>query len=239
MNRQCTSPKLVGLFVVTVLAVLPLLPRLTWAQNPDLQQKLTEVKQAAAQNKQALAQYSWQQEQTIALKGEVKDTKLFQVHMGPDGQPQKVELENSAAAAPSGGRLKQHVVKKKKGELEEYGEDIRNLADQYATPDPAKLQQAYQQGEVMSGPAGIPGEAQIVISNYVKPGDKVTLVVSQGAIKSFEVATYLKDPSDAVNIAAQYGKLPDGTNHVSTMQIKGVSKDLLVTLQNSNYTKVM
>ena len=229
----------IAFVVAAIFAALLVSIQLSAAQNSELQQKLTEVKQAAAQNKQALAQYSWQQEQTIALKGEVKDTKMFQVHIGPDGQQQKVEMENSPASAPSGGRLKQHVVKKKKGELEEYGEAIRNLADQYATPDPAKLQQAYQQGEVMSGPAGIPGEVQIVISNYVKPGDKVTLVMSQGALKSFEVATYLNDPSDAVNIAAQYGKLPDGTNHISTMQIKGVSKDLLVTLQNSNFTKVM
>ena len=236
MNRRCSSTRFVGFFVVAIFAMVPLLAS---AQNADLQQKLTEVKQAAAQNKQALAQYSWQQEQTIALKGEVKDTKMFQVHIGPDGQQQKVEMENSAASAPSGGRLKQHIVKKKKGELEEYGEDIRNLADQYATPDPAKLQQAYQQGNVLSGSAGIPGETKIVINNYVKPGDKVTLVLNQGAIQSFEVATFLKDPSDAVNIAAQYSKLPDGTNHVSTMQIKGVSKDLLVTLKNSNYTKVM
>lgn len=239
MQRRCSSTEFVGLFVAVILVVVPLLTPLLLAQSADLQQKLAEVKQAAAQNKQALAQYSWQQQQTIALKGEVKDTKLFQVHIGPDGQQQKVELGNTPAQAPSGGRLKQHIVKKKKGELEEYGDDIRNLADQYASPDPSKLQQAYQQGNVMSGPSGIPGEVKIVISNYVKPGDKVTLVLSQGAIQSFEVATYLKDPSDAVNIAAQYGKLPDGTNHISTMQIKGVSKELLVTLQNSNYTKVM
>ena len=239
MKRRCSFAKVVGLFVVAILAMVPLLTSPALAQNADLQQKLTEVKQAAAQNKQALAQYSWQQEQTIALKGEVKDTKLFQVHIGPDGTQQKVEMENTPAQASSGGRLKQHIVKKKKGELEEYGDDIRNLADQYTTPDPSKLQQAYQQGNVMSGSAGIPGETKIVINNYVKPGDKVTLVLNQGAIQSFEVATFLKDPSDAVNIAAQYGKLPDGTNHVSTMQIKGVSKDLMVTLQNSNYTKVM
>jgi hypothetical protein len=31
--------------------------------------------------------------------------------------------------------------------------------------------------------------------------------------------------------------LPDGTNHVSTMQINGVSKELTVTSRNSNYQK--
>jgi len=38
-----------------------------------------KLKLAAAENKQALAHYSWQQQQTIAIKRDVKDTELFQV----------------------------------------------------------------------------------------------------------------------------------------------------------------
>jgi len=42
-----------------------------------------------------------------------------------------------------------------------------------------------------------------------------------------------------VNIGAQFSRLPDGTNHVETMQMNGVSKQLLVTTKNSNYQKAM
>jgi len=41
-----------------------------------------------------------------------------------------------------------------------------------------------------------------------------------------------------VTIAAQFAKLPDGTNHVTGTQIDGVSKQLTVVTQNSNYQPV-
>jgi len=226
---------------MAILALLAALAPYALSQNPELQQKVAEVKQAATENKQALAHYAWQQQQTIAIKGDVKDTKLFQVHIGPDGKPQKTEIENTPASSGGGGRLKRHVVKKKKEEYQDYGEEIGALAQQYAQPDPIRLQLAFQKGNVMLGSAGVPGQVKMLINNYIKPNDKVTLIFNQQAkaIQSLEVATYLSDPKDAVNIGAQFSKLPDGTNHVATMQVNGISKELLVTTQNSNYQKIM
>lgn len=239
-----TSHKLEGLtFSLRTLAfaALSVLGPLATAQNPELQQKVAEIKQASAENKQALAHYAWQQQETIAIKGEVKDTKLYQVHIGPDGKPQKVEMENTPASSGGGGRIKHHIVEKKKEEYQDYGQQISALAQQYAQPDPERLQQAFQQGNLTHGPAGIPNEVKILITNYVKPGDKVTLTFNQEtkAIQSLDVSTYLNDSTDAVHIGAQFSKLPDGTNHVATMQVNGVSKNLLVTTQNSNYQKIM
>jgi hypothetical protein len=245
MKIRCLSKNLLAGFTLFAVAI-PVLSLLVVAgaaaQNQELEQRLAEVKQSAARNKQALAHYSWQEQQTIAIKGNVKDTKLFQVRLGPDGKPQKVETVNMPES--SGGRqhgLAHHVKEKKGEEFKEYGEQIGALAQQYAHPDPERLQQAFQQGNVMLGSAGAPGEVKMVITNYVKPNDKVTLVFNQQtkAIQSLDVATYLSDPKDAVTIAAQFSQLPDGTNHVATMQTKGVSKDLLITTQNSNYQKMM
>lgn len=231
-----------ALFAATIPALSPLGAPRALAQNPELQQRLAEVKQSAAANKQALAHYSWQQQESIAIKGDVKDTKLFQVHLGPDGKPQKVETINMPQS--SGGRqhgLAHHVKEKKGEEYKEYGQQIGALAQEYAQVDPQRLQQAFQQGNLVLGSAGAPGEVKMVITNYLKPNDKVTLVFNQQAkaIQSLDVATYLNDPKDAVHIGAQFDRLPDGTNHVANMQIKGVSKDLLITTQNSNYQKTM
>jgi hypothetical protein len=231
----------VATFAAAILALSPLAAPRAVAQNPDVQQKLAAVKQSLAENKQALAHYSWQQQETIAIKGNVRDTKMYQVHLGPDGKPQKVEMEDMPQSSSGGGRIKQHIVKKKKEEYQEYGEQIGALAQQYARPDPERLQQAYQQGNLMLGSGGAPGEVKMVIKNYVKPNDQVTLIFNQQAkaIQSMEIQSYLTDPKDAVKISAQYNQLPDGTSHVATMQINGVSKELLVTTQNSNYQRMM
>jgi hypothetical protein len=208
------------------------------AQNPEMQQKVSDVKQVVAMNKQALAQYTWVEQDTISLKGEQKKQEHFQVRMGPDGKPQKTSLD-PAQSADSGheGRLKKHIIEKKKEEYEEYGDQIKALIHQYVPPDKDMIQQAYQQGNIMMGPEGAPGEFRLVISNYIKQGDKMTLVVdkAQMGLLSVSIATYLNDPSDAVNVSVQFGRIPGGPNHVSAETIDGVSKKVTIVVQNSNY----
>src|SRR6266581_8903757 len=81
-------------------------------QSGEVQQRVAEVKESAAKNKQALAAYSWNELVTISLKGEEKKQQHFQVRLGPDLKPQKTSLD-PPDAGPQGGRLKQHVIAKK------------------------------------------------------------------------------------------------------------------------------
>jgi hypothetical protein len=243
MKRELNSVTPMLLFSTrrAVLALTALLPLCAVAQNPDLQEKVTEIKQAAAANKRSLAQYTWQEQQTISIKGEVKKQDVYQVRLGPDGKPVKTELGGTPSAEPSGGRLKQHMVEKKKEEYEDYAHQIAELAQSYARPDPQRLQQAYQQGDVTFGSAGAPGELKVVITNYIKPNDSVTIIFNrrEKAIQSLNISSYPDDPKDVVTMSAQFSKLPDGTNHVSGMTVNGESKHLTVQTQNSNYQKAI
>jgi hypothetical protein len=215
-----------------VLAIIP-----AAAQTSQMEQKLVAIKDAQAANKAKLAQYTWQETETIGIKGDVKDTKVYQVSM-VNGQQQKTEVSNQAAQ-PSGrqGRLKEHVVDKKKQEYQEYGQSIAALAKQYTTPNPEALMQAKQAGNISLQPGS--GTVSLVIKNYVKQGDSMTMTVSEQTHSpvSVQVNTYLNDPKDAVTIGAQFAQLPDGTNHVASTLINGVSKQLTVNDQNSNYRK--
>ena len=177
------------------------------AQSPQMADKLMAIKTAQDANKAKLAQYTWTETETIGIKGSTKDTKVYQVSM-VNGQQQKTQVANEAAQ-PSGrqGRLKEHVVDKKKQEYQEYGQSIGALAKQYTTPNPEALMAAKQAGNI-------------------------SLVPGSGTVNS-----YLNDPTDAVTISAQFAKLPDGTNHVATTAIDGVSKQLTVNDVNSNYQK--
>ena len=211
------------------------------AQNPAIQEKVAQLKAAAAANKQALAQYTWVETDTISLKGEEKKQEHFQVRLGPDGKPQKTPLDAAPPAAPSGGRLKQHIIEKKKEEYQEYAQQIKALIQQYLPPDREAIEQARQNGNVSLGStAGGPGQFQIVISNYVKQGDKMTVVMdtAQKNIVSLSISSYLDDPSDAVTVESQFVPIPGGPNHVSSQTINGVKKQLTIAVQNSNYQKL-
>jgi hypothetical protein len=136
--------------------------------------------------------------------------------------------------------LRGRIREKKIEEYKEYAEQMKSLMQQYVPPEKALLDQAYQQGNVMFGPAGVPNEVRIVITNYVKPQDSVTLVFNKQdkRLLSMNISSYLSDPSDAVKLNAQFSSLPDGTNHVSSVNLDGVSKQLTIAVTNTNYQKL-
>ena len=211
---------------------------LAFSQSPEAQQKIAELKQAAAQNQQPLAQFTWTETDTIILKGEQKKQEHFQVRLGPDGKPQKTPLDAQAApAAPSGGRVKQHAGEKKKEEYKDYADQIKALIQQYLPPDKEKLETARQNGNITVGSAGEPDQYQAVISNYVKQGDKMTLVMdgTRKNIVRLSIASYLDDPKDAVIVDAEFSPIPGGPNQVASETINGFSMQLTIAVQNRNY----
>jgi hypothetical protein len=211
-----------------------------------LQERLAAVKESQAQNKKNIATYTWQEQDTISLKGQVKKQESYQVVIGADGKPVKTPL--NPAPAPSqpkaegggrGGRMKEKVIENKKEEFEDYAHQIAALAHEYAAPNPEKLQDAYKQGNVKLGAGKTPDEAALVISNYIKPNDSMTISLNKStkAIQDVQIASYLDKPDNAVKIGIEFAKLDDGTNHISSMAIDGVSKQLNVAIKNSGYVK--
>lgn len=208
------------------------------AQNQEMQERVAEIKQATAQNKQALAQYTWVEQVTISLKGEQRKQEHFQVRLGPDGKPQKTSLDPPPAPPEHEGRLKKHIVEKKTEEYKDYADQIKALIQQYVPPEKDLIEQAREKGNIMMGPAaGAPGEYRLVFSNYFKQGDNMTLVIdkTQKDLVSLSIGTYLNDSSDAVNVTVVFARVPNGPDHVSGETINGVSKKLTIAIQNSNY----
>jgi hypothetical protein len=206
-----------------------------FAQSQQLEEKLMALKQNQAANKQKLAQYTWTETETISIKGEVKDTKVYTVQM-VNGQQQKTEVSNRAAQQGGHeGRLKKHVVQKKKEEFQEYGQQISALAKQYTTPNPDALMKAKQAGNISLTPGQ--DTVALVIKNYLKQGDTVTFTLDPQSkqLQNVRVASYLNDPKNAVTISAEFVQLPDSTNHVASTLINGESKQVTVNDVNSNY----
>ena len=249
MNPAEYRKPLVVYMVVAALACFSLQHATGTPQDNETQQRLADLKAAAAQNKQALATYTWQEKDTISLKGETKKQDTFQVRMGADGKPQKTPLSSSPQLqqqAPQtdsgrrGGRVKEKVIENKKEEYKEYGQKLAALAHSYAPPDPQKLQEAFKNGNVKLAPGTAPEQVQLVITNYVKPNDSMTITFDKAAkaIQGVQIASYMDSPSDVVKIAVQFAKLNDGTNYVAAMSVEGGSKQLKVDVQNSGYTKL-
>ena len=213
--------------------VLALAASTAVAQDSGMQQ---QIQQSIAANQQRLAHYTWQEQQTVSLKGEVKSQTLYQVQMGPNGRPQKTQL--SAPPPPPEGRwMKERIIEKKEGELKDYAQQISALVHSYVPPNPQKMQQAFQQGSGSLSRAGA-GTVQLAFPNYNMQGDSMKLIINTAdkGIQSVDVSSYLNnDPKDAVTFTAQFSKLPDGTNYMSSATVNGEKEHLTIQIQNMNY----
>jgi hypothetical protein len=207
------------------------------AQNPELQQKLAAVKQAVAENKQRLHQYQWIETTQLTLNGDSRPPSQNQCQYGPDGQVQKTAI-GPPPAPPSGGRVRQRVIEKKKAEMEQYLGQVKDLLAMYVPPDPQKMEQAYQAGKAMLNPAG--GVVNLVFTDYAQPGDKMTLTFDAVAKKvvSLGVNTYMGQAKDAVTLQVQMASLPDGTNYTQQTVLNASAKQLVVTTTSSNFQKL-
>ncbi len=62
------------------------------AQVSGLQQKVAAIEAAAYKNKQMLGEYTWQQQETVLVNGDVKKVDLYEEQLGTDGKKAKVEI---------------------------------------------------------------------------------------------------------------------------------------------------
>jgi len=237
MNRVTShavsmSKRLLMIGALVFVASVPAL-----AQNVEVLQKLAAVKQAAAENKQKLHQYQWTETTQLTLKGDPKPASQKLCRYGPDGQVQKTPI-GPPPEQPSGGRLKQRVIEKKKAEMQEYMEEVKGVLSMYVPPEPQRMEQAYQAGNFSLNPAG--GLVNLIFRNYAQPGDQMTLSFDSAAkkIMSLSVNTYMGDAKDAVTLQVQMASLPDGTSYAQQTVLNASAKQLVVTTTNANYQKL-
>lgn len=226
------SKRLATIVAVTLVIGVP-----AFAQSPELQQKLAAVKQAAAENKQKLLQYQWTETTQLTLKGDAKPPTMNLCQYGPDGKVQKTPI-GPPPEQPSGGRIKQKVIAKKKAEMKDYMQDVKAVLGMYVPPDPQKMQAAYQSGKLSLNP--VPGAVNLIFADYAQPGDKMTLTFDTATKKiiGLNISTYMGQEKDAVTLQVQMGSLPDGTNYEQQTVLNATAKQLVVTTTNSNYQKL-
>ncbi len=226
------TKRLMMLGAVTLAITVPAIP-----QNTELQQKIADVKQATAENKQKLRQYQWIETTQLTLKGDAKPPTKNSCLYGPDGKVQKTPI-GPPPEQPSGGRMKQKVIANKKAEMKDYMQDVKAVLGMYVPPDPQKMQAAFQAGKVSMNPAA--GAVNLVFNDYAQPGDKMTLTFDTAAkkISGLSINTYMGQEKDVVTLQVQMANLPDGTSYESQSILNATAKQLVVTTANSNYQKL-
>jgi len=229
MSRAAARAIAIGLALFAALPVI--------AQDSAVQERLAAVKLVMALNAQKLHQYQWTETTQITLNGDQRPPTQASCQYGPDGKVQKTPI--GSPPAPSGGPLMRRIIEKKEAEMKQYMGDVKAVLALYLPPDPQKMEQAKQAGN-LSVNSVPPSAVNLVFNNYAQPGDQMTLTFDTTAKKvaSLSINTSMGASQDPVTLQVQMASLPDGTNYSQQTILNAVAKGLVVTTTNANYQKL-
>jgi hypothetical protein len=208
---------------------------------PTPDERVAALKQSLQESQARLRRYEWIETTIISLKGEEKSRKQQRCYYGADGKLQKVPVGDAPAAASSGrrgrgGRLKERVVENKKEDMQEYMERAASLVHHYVPPNPDDIDNAKKGGKLAVRP-GQSGRARLEFTDYIKPGDLLTIDVDAAAnrLVGLTVASYLDTKEDAVALGVKFGALGDGTSYTEQTTLDAKAKQITVVIQNSGH----
>jgi len=182
--------------------------------------------------------YQWVQTTVVSIKGDEKSRTADTCFYGPDGTIQKTPLggePESAGKKPRG--IRGRIAERKKEDISDSMKSAIALVKEYVPPDPAKIQAAKDAGKLSVAPAGTSGVLNIVIKDYLKQGDSMTLVVdsSKDLLTEVKVASYTDKASDTVNMAIQFGVFTNMTVYPEKITLDVAKESVGVVITNSNY----
>lgn len=199
------------------------------------------IKDSLQKSGAALRQYQWVETTAVSLKGEEKSRTQVSCAYLPDGKIAKTPL--AAAPPPDPGKqprgVKGKVVENKKEEISDAAKEAVALVKQYVPPDPARIQAAKVAGNVTVTPPDAGGQVKIVIKDYLKPGDSLTVDVNAATdrLAGMTVATFT-DKKDPVGLKVTWGSLPEGWVYPAKIQLDIPSQKLGIAVENSGYKRI-
>lgn len=83
------------------------------------------------------------------------------------------------------------------------------------------------------------GNVQVVIKDYLKAGDSLTMTANAATnrIGGVTVASYTDSAKNAVGLKVTFAAFPDGTVYPAQIDLDVKKEDMNVAIQNSGYKK--
>ena len=230
---------------ISVVAALTLCPiQFAAAQAPPApaagaKDHAAAIKENLQKSLAALRQYQWVETTVVSMKGEEKSRTQDSCYYGADGKVQKTPIGAPPPPAKEARGVKGKVVENKKEEISNAVKQATALLKQYVPPDPAKIQAAKAAGKYSVSPPNPAGQVQMVIKDYLKPGDSLTLTANAATdqITGMTVSTYADSAKDAVGLKVGFGSFADGTVYPAKINMDIASQQLGIAIENSGYKK--
>jgi hypothetical protein len=177
----------------------------------------------------------------MLMDGDVKNTSVAQVHVGPDGKMEKTPLDSPDQQSQKKPRgLKGKIAAKKMAEIKSYVERLMNLCGTYIKPSPERLQQAAKEGRAELVQNVGSSVVQLRFKDYNKAGDVLAISVDRQTMSmhALEASTYLDGEDDPVSLSMEFDALQDGTSYMKLMSIGAAAQKLALKVDSFEHERV-
>ena len=202
------------------------------------QQPITALTASMAANAKQLKLYTCKQRTATHYKGDLKSSRIEEIHYSASGERVSIPIdgqrvEQDARRRGPGSRLVAKKIESKQEEMREYIERLMSLTSRYLAPNSEKFKAGLGNAEMITSAAST--QARIVMRNYVKNGDTMTMTFDAAShlpVKT-EVDTSLDE--DAVSIVVNFGQVHNGPSYPEKTVVTSFGKQLEVRVFTYDY----
>src|SRR5450631_3078795 len=193
-----------------------------------------KVSGAAAANRKQLAAYVWTRTVQVFLSGELKNTIVSSLSIGPDGKVVTTAVSSTPTSAPPTRGIRGAVAKNKIDDLKTYIDEAIKVSAGYLYMSPGKMVDYFNA-------AGISQSGNTITvsgSNVNQPNDQVGLILNSTTLgyisESFKSAM---SNGDAIAGTVNYKTFDNGLTAIDNAELDLPAKNLKLMISNSNYAQ--
>lgn len=193
-----------------------------------------QVSSAAAANRAQLASYVWTRTVQIFLAGELKNTIVSSLSIGPDGKMVTTAVSSTpTSSAPTKG-IRGKMAKDKMDDMKSYIDDAITVSMGYLYMSKGKMVDFFNA-------AGISKSGNTLVvngSNVNKANDQLALILDASTLAY--ISQNFKSTvtnGDALSGTVNYKTFNNGLTAIDNAELTLPAKNLKLMISNSNYAK--
>src|SRR5450432_4522952 len=193
-----------------------------------------KVSSAAAANRAQLAGYVWTRTVQVFVEGELKNTIVSSLSIGPDGKIVTTAVSSVATDPPPTRGIRGNIAKKKIAEIKAYVDDAVKVSMGYIYMSKGGMVNYFDAAAITKSGNTITVNG----SNVSKPNDQLTMNITTGSLAFISQGfKSTLSAGDAVSGTFNYKTFSNGLTAFDSGELDLPAKKMKLMISNTNYAK--
>jgi hypothetical protein len=193
-----------------------------------------QVSAAAKANRVQLAAYVWTRTTQIFLEGELKNTIVSSLSIGPDGKMITTAVSSTPTSAPPTKGIRGKIAKNKIDDMKDYIDEAMKISMGYLYMSQGKMVDFFNAAGISQSGTTI----TVSGSNVNQANDQAILLLNSTSLAYIsETFKSAMSNGDAIGGTVNYKTFDNGLTAIDNATLDLPAKKMKIMISNSNYAK--